>query len=182
MFTGPSAVRFDGDREGFIESVRRALYASKISSYAQGFALMKAAAQEYGWELDFGRIAMIFRGGCIIRAQFLHRIREAYDKEPDLANLMLAPYFKDIIERYQEDLRKVVSTAVLSGIPVQAMSSAIAYFDSYRSENLPANLLQAQRDYFGAHMFERTDKPRGEFFHFNWTEHGGRTSASAYTV
>lgn len=182
VFTGPSAVRFDGDREGFIESVRRALYASKICSYAQGFALMKAAAQEYGWDLDFGRIAMIFRGGCIIRAQFLHRIREAYDKEPDLANLMLAPYFKDIIERYQEDLRKVVSTAVLSGIPVQAMSSAIAYFDSYRSENLPANLLQAQRDYFGAHMFERTDKPRGEFFHFNWTEHGGRTSASAYTV
>ncbi|HPZ04417.1 MAG TPA: NADP-dependent phosphogluconate dehydrogenase [Clostridiales bacterium] len=182
VFTGPSAVRFDGDREGFIESVRRALYASKICSYAQGFALMKAAAQEYGWDLDFGRIAMIFRGGCIIRAQFLHRIREAYDKEPDLANLMLAPYFKDIIERYQEDLRKVVSTAVLSGIPVQAMSSAIAYFDSYRSENLPANLLQAQRDYFGAHMFERTDKPRGEFFHFNWTEHGGRTSASAYAV
>ena len=122
---------------------------------------MKAAAQEYGWELDFGRIAMIFRGGCIIRAQFLHRIKEAYDGEPNLANLMLAPYFRDILERYQEDWRRTVSAAALSGIPAPAMSSALAYFDSYRSENLPANLLQAQRDYFGAHMFERIDRPRG---------------------
>jgi 6-phosphogluconate dehydrogenase len=143
---------------------------------------MKAAAQEYGWELDFGRIAMIFRGGCIIRAQFLHRIKEAYDGEPNLANLMLAPYFRDILERYQEDWRRTVSAAALSGIPAPAMSSALAYFDSYRSENLPANLLQAQRDYFGAHMFERIDRPRGEFFHFNWTEHGGKTSASAYNA
>ena len=182
VFSGPSAGAFDGDRKSFAESVRRALYASKICSYAQGFALMKAAAQEYRWDLDFGRIAMIFRGGCIIRAQFLHRIKEAYDNDPDLANLMLTPYFRDILEKYQEDWRRTVATAVMHGIPVPAMSSALAYFDSYRSENLPANLLQAQRDYFGAHMFERVDKPRGEFFHFNWTEHGGKTSASAYNV
>ena len=182
VFKGPSGSGFSGDRKSFVESVRRALYASKICSYAQGFALMKAAAQEYGWELDFGRIAMIFRGGCIIRAQFLHRIKEAYDGEPNLANLMLAPYFRDILERYQEDWRRTVSAAALSGIPAPAMSSALAYFDSYRSENLPANLLQAQRDYFGAHMFERIDRPRGEFFHFNWTEHGGKTSASAYNA
>jgi 6-phosphogluconate dehydrogenase len=182
VFKGPSGSGFSGDRKSFVESVRRALYASKICSYAQGFALMKAAAQEYGWDLDFGRIAMIFRGGCIIRAQFLHRIKEAYDGEPNLANLMLAPYFRDILERYQEDWRRTVSAAALSGIPAPAMSSALAYFDSYRSENLPANLLQAQRDYFGAHMFERIDRPRGEFFHFNWTEHGGKTSASAYNA
>jgi len=182
VFKGPDAAGFTGDREAFIESVRRALYASKICSYAQGFALMRAAAQEYGWKLDYGKIAMIFRGGCIIRAQFLHRIKEAYDRDPDLPNLMLDPYFRDILERYQQDWRKVISTAVLSGIPVQAMSSALSYFDSYRSETLPANLLQAQRDYFGAHLFERTDKPRGEFFHFNWTESSGKTSSSAYTV
>jgi len=182
VFKGPEAAGFTGDREAFIESIRRALYASKICSYAQGFALMRAAAQEYGWKLDYGKIAMIFRGGCIIRAQFLHRIKEAYDKDPELPNLMLDPYFRDILERYQEDWRKVISTAVLSGIPVQAMSGALAYFDSYRSETLPANLLQAQRDYFGAHLYERTDKPRGEFFHFNWTEGSGKTSSSAYTV
>ncbi len=182
VLKGPAAYKFDGDRKEFIESVRRALYASKICSYAQGFALMKAAAQEYGWQLDYGRIAMIFRGGCIIRAQFLHRIKEAYDNDPELANLMLDPYFKDILENYQEDWRKVVATAVTAGIPVQAISSAVSYFDSYRSESLPANLLQAQRDYFGAHTYERIDKPRGEFFHFNWTDHGGKTSASTYTV
>lgn len=181
VLKGPG-YKFDGDRKQFIESVRRALYASKICSYAQGFALMKAAAQEYGWKLEYGRIAMIFRGGCIIRAQFLHRIKEAYDNDPELANLMLDPYFKDILEKYQEDWRKVVATAVTAGIPVQAISAAVSYFDSYRSESLPANLLQAQRDYFGAHTFERIDKPRGEFFHYNWTEHGGKTSASTYTV
>ncbi len=182
VLRGPSAAKFEGDRKEFIESVRRALYASKICSYAQGFALMKAEAQENGWKLDYGRIAMIFRGGCIIRAQFLHRIKEAYDKDPELANLMLDPYFKDILEKYQDDWRKVVATAVTLGIPVQAISSAVSYFDSYRSEILPANLLQAQRDYFGAHTFERIDKPRGEFFHYNWTEHGGKTPSSTYTV
>jgi 6-phosphogluconate dehydrogenase len=182
VLKGPSEFKFEGDRKEFIESVRCALYASKICSYAQGFALMKAAAQEYGWKLDYGKIAMIFRGGCIIRAQFLHRISEAYDNDPELANLMLDPYFKDILEKYQSDWRKVVATAVTAGIPVQAISGAVSYFDSYRSGNLPANLLQAQRDYFGAHLYERIDKPRGEFFHYNWTEGGGKTSASAYTV
>ncbi len=182
VLKGPADVSFDGNREEFIESVRRALYASKICSYAQGFALMKAAAEEFGWDLDYGRIAMIFRGGCIIRAQFLHKIKEAYDRDLELPNLLLDPYFMSIIDKYQKDWRRVVSVAVTLGIPVQAISAALAYFDSYRSENLPANLLQAQRDYFGAHMYERTDKPRGEYFHTNWTERGGRTASSAYTV
>ncbi len=182
VLKGPADVSFSGNREEFIESVRRALYASKICSYAQGFALMKAAAEEFGWDLDYGRIAMIFRGGCIIRAQFLHKIKEAYGRDLELPNLLLDPYFKDIIDKYQQDWRKVVSVAVTLGIPVQAISAALAYFDSYRSENLPANLLQAQRDYFGAHLYERTDKPRGEYFHTNWTERGGTTASSAYTV
>lgn len=182
ILQGPPRMTFTGDRKEFVESVRRALYASKICSYAQGFALMKAAAAEFGWALDYGRIAMIFRGGCIIRAQFLHKIKAAYDREPALANLMLDPYFKNILESYQDDWRKAVCTAVSFGIPVQTISSALSYFDSYRSENLPANLLQAQRDYFGAHLYERIDKPRGEYFHTNWTGSGGTTSASAYTV
>jgi len=182
ILQGPPKMSFTGDREKFIESVRRALYASKICSYAQGFALLRAAAAEFGWGLDYGRIAMIFRGGCIIRAQFLHKIKEAYDRDPNLPNLMLDPYFKDILESYQSDWRTAVTTAVSFGIPVQAISSALAYFDSYRSENLPANLLQAQRDYFGAHLYERVDRPRGEYFHTNWTGSGGTTSASAYNV
>lgn len=162
---GPSE-KFSGDRREFIEAIRRALYASKICSYAQGFALMRAAAAEYGWELDYGSIAMIFRGGCIIRAQFLHKIKEAYDRNPGLANLLLDPYFTDIIENYQEAWRKAVSTAVVLGVPVPAFASALSYFDSYRSANLPANLLQAQRDYFGAHTFERVDKEG--IFHYQW--------------
>lgn len=166
LLKGPVPVRFTEDRKEFIEAIRRALYASKICSYAQGFALMKAAAAEYGWKLDYGAIAMIFRGGCIIRAQFLHRIKEAYDKSPQLANLMLDPYFKEIIENYQQAWRKVISTAVNFGIPVPAFTSALSYFDSYRSENLSANLLQAQRDYFGAHTFERVDKEG--IFHYQW--------------
>jgi 6-phosphogluconate dehydrogenase len=182
ILKGPSDVRFTGDREEFIESVRRALYASKICSYAQGFALMRAAAAEFDWELDYGRIAMIFRGGCIIRAQFLNKIKEAYDRDPALPNLLLDPYFTQIIDNYQPDWRKAVSVAVTMGIPVQAISAALSYFDSYRSENLPANLLQAQRDYFGAHLYERIDRPRGEYFHTNWTERGGTTASSAYTV
>jgi 6-phosphogluconate dehydrogenase len=182
ILKGPSDVKFTGDREEFIESVRRALYASKICSYAQGFALMRAAAAEFDWELDYGRIAMIFRGGCIIRAQFLHKIKEAYDRDPKLPNLLLDPYFMQIIDSYQSDWRKAVSAAVTMGIPVQTISAALSYFDSYRSENLPANLLQAQRDYFGAHLYERIDRPRGEYFHTNWTERGGTTASSAYTV
>lgn len=182
ILKGPSDTSFTGNREEFIESVRRALYASKICSYAQGFALMSAAAAEFGWELDYGRIAMIFRGGCIIRAQFLHKIKEAYDRDPMLPNLLLDPYFVEIIDKYQKDWRKVVSVAVTLGVTVQTISVALSYFDSYRSENLPANLLQAQRDYFGAHLYERIDKPRGEFFHTNWTERSGSTASSAYTV
>ena len=166
LLKGPENTVFDGNREIFAEAVRKALYASKICSYAQGFALMKAAAKEYGWNLKYGNIAMIFRGGCIIRAQFLHRIKEAYDRNPDLPNLLLDEYFKNIVESYQKEWRQVISEAVVRGLPVPAFSSALAYFDSYRTENLPANLLQAQRDYFGAHTYERIDKEG--IFHTNW--------------
>ena len=163
VLKGPET-KFKGDINEFIESVRRALYTSKICSYAQGFALMKAAAVEYSWDLQYGEIAKIFRGGCIIRAQFLNKISEAYEKDANLKNLMLDSYFKDILSSYQTDWRKVVSTAVSLGVPVPAFSSALMYYDSYRSANLPANLLQAQRDYFGAHTFERVDK-EGTFHH-----------------
>lgn len=166
ILKGSAAAPFKGDRKELIEAVRKALYASKICSYAQGFALMKAAAKEYGWNLDYGKISMIFRGGCIIRAQFLHRIKEAYDINPELANLMLDPYFKNILESYQDEWREVICTAVRCGLPTPAFSSALAYFDSYRSEFLPANLLQAQRDYFGAHTFERVDE--NGVFHHKW--------------
>jgi len=166
ILKGPEASTFTVNKKEFVESVRRALYASKICSYAQGFALMKGASKEYGWDLNYGNISMIFRGGCIIRAQFLQKIKEAYDNNPSIANLMLDPYFKGILENYQADWRKVVATAVTLGIPVPAISSAVTYFDSYRTANLPANLLQAQRDYFGAHTFERTDK-EGKF-HYQW--------------
>ncbi|HEY5586516.1 MAG TPA: NADP-dependent phosphogluconate dehydrogenase, partial [Ruminiclostridium sp.] len=166
ILKGPEASTFTVNKKEFVESVRRALYASKICSYAQGFALMKGASKEYGWDLNYGNISMIFRGGCIIRAQFLQKIKEAYDNNPSIANLMLDPYFKGILENYQADWRKVVVTAVTLGIPVPAISSAVTYFDSYRTANLPANLLQAQRDYFGAHTFERTDK-EGKF-HYQW--------------
>jgi 6-phosphogluconate dehydrogenase len=163
---GPSTSTFEGDRKELIEAIRKALYASKICSYAQGFALMKAAAKEYSWNLNYGKISMIFRGGCIIRAQFLHRIKEAYENNPELPNLMLDSYFKDILESYQDAWREVICTAVRYGIPTPAFSSALSYFDSYRSEYLPANLLQAQRDYFGAHTYERVD--REGIFHYKW--------------
>lgn len=166
ILNGPSITPYQGDKKELIESIRKALYASKICSYAQGFALMSAAAKEYGWNLKYGNIAMIFRGGCIIRAQFLHRITAAYDNNPQLANLMLDPYFKGILESYQDAWREVICTAVKYGIATPAFSSALAYFDSYRSEFLPANLLQAQRDYFGAHTFERVDK--AGTFHHKW--------------
>jgi 6-phosphogluconate dehydrogenase len=182
VLKGPQIPDFHGDRREFIECVRRALYSSKICSYAQGFALLKAAAKDFNWELDYGKIAMIFRGGCIIRAQFLHQIKEAYDRKPNLQNLMLDCYFSTILQNYQEAWRSVIAAAVTYGIPVPAFSSALAYFDSYRSENLPANLLQAQRDYFGAHTYERVDQTRGVYFHTDWTGHGGTTSASTYTV
>jgi 6-phosphogluconate dehydrogenase len=167
ILQGPSA-RDDVDKEDFIKKVKNALYASKICSYAQGFALIKAASNEYKWDLDFGRIALLWRAGCIIRAQFLEHIKGAFDKNKDLLNLLLDPYFKDIVTKNQDDWREVVSKSVELGIPVPAFSSALAYYDSYRAHRLPANLLQAQRDYFGAHTYERVDKPRGEFFHTEW--------------
>ncbi|WP_226670688.1 NADP-dependent phosphogluconate dehydrogenase [Metabacillus litoralis] len=166
LLKGPEKASFEGKKEELIEAVRKALYLSKIVSYAQGFAQMRAASEEYQWNLNYGEIAMIFRGGCIIRAQFLQKIKEAYDRDANLANLLLDSYFKEVVEEYQTALRKVISLAVETGIPVPAFSSAIAYYDSYRSETLPANLLQAQRDYFGAHTYQRVDKEG--VFHTNW--------------
>lgn len=179
MLKGPE-VKFSGDKSEFIEKIRRALYASKICSYAQGFQLMKAAAEEYQWDLNYGEIALMWRGGCIIRAQFLGRIKEAFDKNPALRNLLLDEYFRTAIEENQQGWRQVVASAIEAGIPVPAFSSALAYYDGYRSKRLPANLLQAQRDYFGAHTYERVDKPRGEFFHTDWTGHGGKTASTTY--
>lgn len=167
ILSGPAAAPLDGDRAAFVEAVRRALYLSKVISYAQGFAQLRTASEEYGWNLDLGTIAKIFRAGCIIRARFLQKITDAYAKDPALANLLLDPYFKDIAANYQASLRDVVVAAVKAGVPVPAFASAVAYFDSYRSERLPANLVQAQRDFFGAHTFERTDKPGS--FHANWS-------------
>jgi 6-phosphogluconate dehydrogenase len=166
LLSGPAVKPFEGDRAHFIEAVRRALYMSKICSYAQGFAQMKAASDEYNWNLQYGNIAMIFRGGCIIRAQFLQKIKEAYDRDPQLLNLLVDPYFKEIVENYQEALREIIAIAVMRGIPVPAFSGALAYYDSYRMETLPANLIQAQRDYFGAHTYERVDKEG--VFHTEW--------------
>ncbi|MDR8732031.1 NADP-dependent phosphogluconate dehydrogenase [Burkholderia pseudomultivorans] len=167
ILSGPAAAPFDGDRAAFVEAVRRALYLSKVISYAQGFAQLRTASQEYGWNLDLGTIAKIFRAGCIIRARFLQKITDAYANDAALANLLLDPYFQDIAAKYQASLRDVVIAAVKAGVPVPAFASAVAYFDSYRSERLPANLVQAQRDFFGAHTFERTDKPGS--FHANWS-------------
>ncbi|MFC0557540.1 NADP-dependent phosphogluconate dehydrogenase [Halalkalibacter alkalisediminis] len=166
LLSGPEVKSFEGNKDELIEAVRKALYMSKIVSYAQGFAQMRAASEEYDWNLRYGDIAMIFRGGCIIRAQFLQKIKEAYEVDPALANLLLDPYFKEIVEEYQAALRQVISLAVNTGIPVPSFSSAIAYYDSYRTETLPANLLQAQRDYFGAHTYQRVDKEG--VFHTNW--------------
>lgn len=168
ILSGPDTKPYDGDAKEFIEAVRKALYASKIASYAQGFAQLRSASDEYNWNLNFGSIAMIFRGGCIIRARFLENIKEAYDKNPELKNLLLDDYFGWVVNNYQEAWRKVVSIAVQYGIPVPAFASALAYYDSYRTERLPANLLQAQRDYFGAHTFKRVDKEGT--FHYQWME------------
>ncbi len=181
VLSGPDA-RIPADRAAFIEDVRSALFASKLISYAQGYMLLRAAAKEYGWTLNYGGIALMWRGGCIIRSRFLGKIKEAYDKNPALTNLLLDEYFTDAMERCQAGWRRVVSQAVLHGISVPAISTALAFFDSYRSARLPANLLQAQRDYFGAHTYERIDQPRGQFFHTNWTGSGGRVSSSTYTA
>lgn len=181
VLSGPS-VSFEGNREAFIADLGNALFAAKIVSYAQGFSLMKAASDEFDWDLNYGNVALMWRGGCIIRSGFLGNIREAYNKNPDLSNLLLDDYFKAKVEAAQAGWRRVVSQAVVSGIPVPAISCALAYFDGYRNDRLPANLLQAQRDYFGAHMYERIDKARGEFFHTNWTGRGADTASSAYNV
>jgi 6-phosphogluconate dehydrogenase len=173
---------FTGDKAKFINDLKDALYASKMVSYAQGYALMQAAAQEYKWKLNYGGIALMWRGGCIIRSAFLGKIKDAFDNNPLITNLLLDPFFKEKIEKAQNGWRNVVSAAVTNGIPVPSISSALGYFDGYRCENLPANLLQAQRDYFGAHTYERTDRARGEFFHTNWTGRGGTTSSSTYNV
>jgi len=162
------ASTFDGDKEAFIDAIEDALYCSKICSYAQGFQQMRYAQEVYDWTLNFGQISQIFRGGCIIRAGFLQKITEAYERDAGLANLLLDPYFRETVEKADANWRKVVSTAVLNGVPVPTFSSSLAYFDGYRTVNLPQNLLQAQRDYFGAHTYERTDKPRGEYYHIDW--------------
>ncbi len=181
VLTGPKP-EFVGDRKQFISDIKDALFASKIVSYAQGYTLMRSAAKTYGWNLNYGGIALMWRGGCIIRSVFLGNIKEAFDKNPELTNLLLDPYFKSIIEKAQAGWRRVCAAAVMNGIAVPAMTTALNYFDGYRTERLPQNLLQAQRDYFGAHTYERVDAPRGQFFHTNWTGHGGDTAASQYTV
>ena len=171
---------FKGDKAAFVESIRQALYASKIISYAQGYTLMRTAAKTYNWNLNYGGIALMWRGGCIIRSVFLGKIKEAYDKNPALSNLLLDPYFKSTIEKLVPAWRKVAAAACEYGIPAPTMTSALSYFDGYTTERLPANLLQAQRDYFGAHTYELLDKLRVEFFHTNWTGHGGNTTAQTY--
>jgi 6-phosphogluconate dehydrogenase len=181
IFSSPKPLP-PADKGAFIKDLEKALYAAKVVSYAQGYLLMREAAREHKWNLNYGAIAMIWRGGCIIRSVFLGKIKEAFDKKPDLENLLLDPFFSGIIEDAQVSWRRVVSAAAQNGISAPAFASALAYFDGYRSERLPANLLQAQRDYFGAHTYERVDRPRGEFFHTNWTGHGGMTSASTYSV
>jgi 6-phosphogluconate dehydrogenase len=168
ILPGPTAPTFTGDRAALIQAVRDALYASKIVSYAQGFVQLGAAGSQYGWQLNFGDIATIWRGGCIIRAHFLNRIKQAYERNPGLKNLLLDPFFSDIIIKTQANWRHAISTAIAHGIAAPAFSASLAYYDSYRAERLPANLLQAQRDFFGAHTYERVDKPAGEFFHTEW--------------
>jgi 6-phosphogluconate dehydrogenase len=181
LLAGPAPAPI-ADRAAFIEDVRRALFCSKIISYAQGYMLLREAAKEYGWNLNFGGIALMWRGGCIIRSQFLGRIKQAYDQEPTLTNLLLNDFFRSTISNYQAAWRRAVVQGVELGVPTPAISTALNFFDGYRTARLPANLLQAQRDYFGAHTYERVDRPRGEFFHTNWTGRGGRVSSSTYTV
>lgn len=180
ILQGPSPVKFTGDRKVFLEDLRKALFAAKVVSYAQGYTLMRAAAKEYGWNLNYGGIALMWRGGCIIRSVFLGKIKEAFDKNPDIANILLDPYFCDKLAEAQQGWRNVLGQAIVNGVPAPTLSAALEYYDGYRCGRLPANLLQAQRDYFGAHTYERTDRPRGEFFHTNWTGHGGDTVAGTY--
>jgi len=181
VLKGPKP-EFKGDKKQFIKDIESALYASKLVSYAQGYVLMAAAAKEFGWNLNYGDIALMWRGGCIIRSAFLGKIKQAFDNNKSLSNLLLDPFFKDVMDKAQQGWRNVVATAVINGIPTPAIATALNYFDGYRSERLPANLLQAQRDYFGAHTYERIDRPRGEFFHTNWTGRGGTTASTTYNV
>jgi 6-phosphogluconate dehydrogenase len=181
VLRGPAA-QFKRKKQEFLNDLEKALYASKIVSYTQGFVLFHEAAKEFKWNLNYGGIALLWRGGCIIRSAFLGKIKEAFDADPHLSNLLLAPFFKRRIERSQKAWRRVISAAALNGVWAPAFSTALSYYDGFRNARLPANLLQAQRDYFGAHQYERNDRPRGEFFHTNWTGHGGDTASSSYTV
>jgi 6-phosphogluconate dehydrogenase len=181
VISGP-AVKFEGDKAQMINDLKDALFGAKIISYAQGYNLMMEAAKEYGWNLNYGGIALMWRGGCIIRSVFLADIKTAFDNNPNLANLLLDPYFTEKVEAAQAGWRRACAAALSNGVPVPALTSALCYFDGFRSERLPANLLQAQRDYFGAHTYERIDKPRGQFFHTNWTGRGGDTASSTYVV
>jgi 6-phosphogluconate dehydrogenase len=181
ILRGPES-RFSGDRQALVGDVEMALYASKIISYAQGFALLRAMAQESKWTINNGAVALMWRGGCIIRSVFLGKIKEAFDRNPQLTNLLVDPYFAAELERAEPGWRRAVGTGIAHGIPLPAMSAALAYFDGYRCGRLPANLLQAQRDYFGAHTYERVDRPRGQFFHTNWTGRGGTTASTTYNV
>ena len=182
ILEGPKPAKYTGDRAAFLEDLRKALFAAKVVSYAQGYALMRAAAKEYGWNLNYGGIALMWRGGCIIRSVFLGKIKEAFDKNPAIANILLDPYFAGKLAEAQQGWRNVLCVAMQNGVPAPCMTAGLQYYDGYRSERLPANLLQAQRDFFGAHTYERTDKPRGEFFHTNWTGHGGDTISTTYNA
>jgi 6-phosphogluconate dehydrogenase len=182
VLQGPTPHKTTAERAAFIETVRRALYCAKMVSYAQGYMLLRAAEKEFGWKLNMGGIALMWRGGCIIRSVFLGNIKAAYDKNPDLANLLLDEFFSSALNKYQADWRKAIIQAVELGVPTPALSAGLSFYDGYRTARLPANLLQALRDFFGAHTYERVDKPRGEFFHTNWTGHGGRVSSSTYNA
>jgi 6-phosphogluconate dehydrogenase len=182
VLEGPAPAKFKGDREAFLEDLRKALFAAKVVSYAQGYALMRAAAKEYGWNLNYGGIALMWRGGCIIRSVFLGKIKEAFDKNPDIANILLDPYFSGKLAEAQQGWRNILCIAMQNGVPAPCLTAGLQYYDGYRCKRLPANLLQAQRDFFGAHTYERTDRPRGEFFHTNWTGHGGDTVSSTYNA
>ncbi len=181
VLKGPEP-KFDGDKEEFVEHIRQALYASKIISYAQGFMLMRDAAHEFNWTINYGSVALMWRGGCIIRSRFLGKIKEAYDKNPQLKNLLLDDFFKGEIQKCQEGWRHTVASGAYIGIPTPAFGTALGFFDGYRTARLPANLIQAQRDFFGAHTYERIDQPRGKYFHTNWTGTGGKVSAGSYNA
>ncbi len=182
VLQGPRLQKTTAERSAFIETVRRALYCAKMVSYAQGYMLLRAAEKEFGWKLNMGGIALMWRGGCIIRSVFLGNIKAAYDKNPELANLLLDEFFSSALNKYQADWRKAIIQAIELGVPTPALSAGLSFYDGFRTARLPANLLQAQRDFFGAHTYERVDKPRGEFFHTNWTGHGGRVSSSTYNA